>query len=242
MSNLIDLTGKTFGNLVVIEKDNKKSSTGSYWICQCSCGNIKSIRSAHLRNGSIQSCGCLRKQILSNLKVKDLTGQRFGNLTVLMRSSNKTSDGRIKWICLCDCGNTTEVLGKDLKSYHTISCGCIHRSTGEILIEQILQQNNISYISQYRFLDFNKRIYDFAILDKSNKVIQLIEYDGEQHFKEIDFFKETLKERQKRDEEKNLYAEEHQIPLVRIPYTLKNKISLDLILTEEVKKIWITTI
>ena len=61
MSKLIDLTGQKFGKLLVISKDiTKKTNSGSYWVCKCDCGKIKSIKSSSLRRGEIQSCGCLR--------------------------------------------------------------------------------------------------------------------------------------------------------------------------------------
>lgn len=54
MSKLIDLTGQKFGKLTVLKKDeNRKTNCGSYWICQCECGNIKSVRSSSLRRGEI---------------------------------------------------------------------------------------------------------------------------------------------------------------------------------------------
>jgi hypothetical protein len=46
MAKLIDLTNQIFGKLRVIEKDNSKlTKTGSYWLCQCECGNYESVRS-----------------------------------------------------------------------------------------------------------------------------------------------------------------------------------------------------
>ena len=60
-------------------------------------------------------------------KFIDLTGQRFGNLTVIKKSDNKSNTGMIKWVCRCDCGNITEVTGGNLKSGHSKSCGCSHR-------------------------------------------------------------------------------------------------------------------
>jgi len=57
----------------------------------------------------------------------DLTGQRFGRLTVLgIASYNKETYTR-KWSCLCDCGKTTEVDGRHLRNGHTQSCGCLGR-------------------------------------------------------------------------------------------------------------------
>lgn len=56
-----DLTGQKFGRLTVIGL--KESHTRKkYWICQCECGNIKTVRSDSLQSGAIRSCGCLKKE------------------------------------------------------------------------------------------------------------------------------------------------------------------------------------
>lgn len=55
----------------------------------------------------------------------DLTGQRFGKLTVLGRSDKKWKDGKLRWLCRCDCGNERLVAGTHLATGHTTSCGCV---------------------------------------------------------------------------------------------------------------------
>ena len=62
----------------------------------------------------------------------DLTGQRFGRLTV---DSAAHTDSRQEqfWLCRCDCGRETVVSGYKLRSGHTKSCGCLqkeHRAEG----------------------------------------------------------------------------------------------------------------
>ena len=60
----------------------------------------------------------------------DLTGQKFGRLTVLAEAEPYISPKGVKLIrykCLCDCGNTTVVSGNLLKRGHTTSCGCFHK-------------------------------------------------------------------------------------------------------------------
>ena len=52
----------------------------------------------------------------------DLTGQRFGRLTVIGRSEEKRS----YWNCRCDCGNEKDVRSDNLKSGYISSCGCYH--------------------------------------------------------------------------------------------------------------------
>lgn len=52
----------------------------------------------------------------------DLTNKKFGKLTVIERVNKKKNVAH--WRCLCDCGNETVVIGRDLRSGHTKSCGC----------------------------------------------------------------------------------------------------------------------
>lgn len=55
-----DLTGQRFGKLLVLEKDTSIINNKRIrWICQCDCGNIKSIVGTSLKKGSTQSCGCI---------------------------------------------------------------------------------------------------------------------------------------------------------------------------------------
>lgn len=57
-------------------------------------------------------------------KLVDLTGKKFNMLTVISRAEN-TKEGITRWVCLCDCGNTTIVRGHNLKSNAVKSCGCL---------------------------------------------------------------------------------------------------------------------
>lgn len=51
----------------------------------------------------------------------DLTGQKFGKLTVIKRDTTRKT---VMWLCKCDCGNVKSVRPYDLKSGATKSCGC----------------------------------------------------------------------------------------------------------------------
>ena len=53
----------------------------------------------------------------------NLSGLRFGKLTVISRGEN-TTDNKAQWLCQCDCGNTKLVRAAHLRSGATISCGC----------------------------------------------------------------------------------------------------------------------
>lgn len=239
---IIDLTGQRFGRLTVLKKDeNRITNCGSYWICQCDCGKIKSCRSSSLRRGEIISCGCFRMEHTMQTKeelglILNLTGQQFGLLTVLSKDPIRTKSGAVKWICKCTCGNIISVSGQNLTrkdENRTISCGCAHKSSGEIYIENLLNINNIKFKSQFIFPDIKKYRYDFAILDKNYNPIRLIEFDGEGHFLEVEHWKSSLKERQQRDKEKNQYALSHNIPLVRIPYWERDNITLEMIMGDQ---------
>lgn len=56
-------------------------------------------------------------------KFVDLTGQKFGRLTVIKRVENKGRNAC--WLCKCECGNEKIIRGDSLKSGHTMSCGCL---------------------------------------------------------------------------------------------------------------------
>jgi hypothetical protein len=55
MSPLIEMVGKKFGKLTVIERVNGHASK---WLCRCDCGNNKVVFGGNLRRGHTQSCGC----------------------------------------------------------------------------------------------------------------------------------------------------------------------------------------
>lgn len=72
----------------------------------------------------------------------DLTGQKFGRLTVIERVEN-AKDGQACWLCQCECGNTKIVRAGDLRRRNTKSCGCIKR-------EQSIQQLTIHGLAHTR--------------------------------------------------------------------------------------------
>ena len=63
---VLDLTGKTFGNLLVVEKDLNNTTNRSKWLCKCICGNTLSVRSNSLKTGNTKSCDCVGKEKIIN--------------------------------------------------------------------------------------------------------------------------------------------------------------------------------
>lgn len=128
----IDLIGQRFNFLTVIEEAEPiiNSSGRRYiaWKCQCDCGNTVIVRTDYLRNGHTKSCGCLAGRT-------NITGERFGRLTVLSYS------GGGKYLCLCDCGKETIVNTYNLKNGTTKSCGCLQKEkTSEASLKSLLGQ------------------------------------------------------------------------------------------------------
>ena len=217
MSKVIDLKGQKFGRLTVLER---APSTGGQaeWICECECGNIKKVKSQHLRNGMIISCGCFNKEVISKARTVNLKGKRYGKLTVVEYVGSK--NGRAVWKCKCDCGNTVNVYSSYLRTGDTKSCGCV-MSYREVRIERYLKEHKVLYKRQFTFPDLRGKKYplrfDFAIFNKDASLRCLIEYQGEQHFNNIfklpaEIYEQTLE----RDRLKKDYCLLHNIALFEL--------------------------
>jgi hypothetical protein len=77
---------------------------------------------------------------------KDLTGQKFGRLTVNSLYSVRVFDAihrENEWLCQCECGNETKVLSSHLTSGHTRSCGCLMRETSSVNIKEYKKTKRI---------------------------------------------------------------------------------------------------
>jgi hypothetical protein len=62
------------------------------------------------------------------MKARDLTGAVFGRLTVVRLHSHKrfpSGSTMNLWLCRCACGAERVVLGSNMRSGHTTSCGCL---------------------------------------------------------------------------------------------------------------------
>ena len=61
MSKFIDITGKKFNKLTVVERLQNDVGGIPVWLCMCECGNFTRVRGKNLKNGSVKSCGCILK-------------------------------------------------------------------------------------------------------------------------------------------------------------------------------------
>lgn len=186
-----DLTGMKFNNLTVIERVYRDVPyAATFWRCKCDCGNETVVNAYRLVHGITHSCGCYARKRSSETRLQDLTGQQFGEWTVLERGEDYVcpSNGAhcIRWKCRCSCGTERLVFATVLKSGSSQSCGCKRESRGEARVAEMLDTYEIDYVREYSFKDL-KSIkngllrFDFAIF-KNNTLQYLIEYQGIQHY------------------------------------------------------------
>ena len=232
-----DMTGKRFGKLTVLYRYAINSTGGqAQWVCQCDCGNISTPRGAGLRNGTTTtSCGCLTYENASKANKSNLVGKHFGKLTVI-EDTGKRIRHRVIWKCKCkcECGKYVERSTDTLNQGDSVSCGHCNQSIGAFKIEQILKENHIQYEKEKTYPNLTGKRgmpyrYDFYLPEYN----RLIEFDGIQHYKEREIFKDTLEQIQERDLIKNQYALKNDITLVRVPYWKQNTITLDTLLKDK---------
>ena len=221
MGRIKDLTNQRFGKLTVLEITDERKNRQVVWKCQCDCGKITYVVGQALRTNHTTSCGCSRKDCKN---VKNLIGQRFSKLIVVERAGSNDSQEAL-WKCKCDCGNERICSSKQLKRMEIRSCTQCknYASKGEEVVANLLIQHGINFIREYTFKDllskngYNLR-FDFGVVNDFGELIQLIEYDGSQHFKPMEKFggETSFKDLQERDQLKNNYCIKNNIPLVRI--------------------------
>lgn len=156
-----DLIGNRYGRLIVV-----KYVKGGKWQCLCDCGNIVVTTTTSLKSGHTHSCGCYAKDRAHEHNFKDITGRKFGKLTVLEFSKHEGK--RYFWRCRCDCGKELDVEKSNLFGGQQ-SCGCL----------DISHNGSIGEKEVYEFM--------FEVTGKSSIKSKIL--DG----KEIDIYYEHLK-------------------------------------------------
>lgn len=202
----VDLRWQRFGMLIPIEYIK-----GGFWRCICDCGRETVVDTRMLMNGHTRSCGCKRYE---SKNVYDMNGYEDENIKVISREGQIGDTA--SWLCLCKhCGREFVTKGASIRNGATKSCGCTH-SGFERKIIQILLENNVEFDCQYSFPDLvgvKGRLlrFDFAIF-KNGKVVELIEYNGPQHYKKIPgYWGEYYDTTVEHDRRKKEYCETHGI-------------------------------
>ena len=226
-----DFTGMVFGRLTVIEMlYGYNDGTQTYCRCICDCGGETIVCVSNLLAGRTSSCGCLEEgSRYGRIHHTDISGQCFGHLTVIEKADYKGANGGIIWKCICDCGNITYASYTELVLGRKVTCGCSKYSKMELFIHDLLTELEIPHIPQARFKECRNIFplpFDFYLYEHNI----LIEYDGAQHTRPVDFFggEKHYKRRVCNDNIKNEYCKAYNIKLIRLPHTLT---------TEQIKEI-----
>jgi hypothetical protein len=111
MSRLVDLTGKRFGRLFVIERMGNQS-IHAYWKCRCDCGTEKAICSTNLIRKRQISCGCLKKERTSEMGINN---RKHGHCS--------SKNGKVNWskTYITWCGMIKRC--RDIKNHNYLSYG-----------------------------------------------------------------------------------------------------------------------
>ena len=119
-----DYSNQLISNFLVlyrIEQPIEYTTRDTYWIGQCqSCKQYKILTGQVLRRGKIQ-CDCEH----------DLTGKKFGRLTVQYYTGKTTKNRQKIWHCKCECGNEKNIDAWTLTSGQSKSCGCYQKEIAQ---------------------------------------------------------------------------------------------------------------
>ena len=211
--NVRDMTGQHFGRWTVLSRAGSNKFRAALWNCKCACGNTGVVSGATLRRGDSLSCGCLKMEHL--IIDRNLTGMKFGLLTVIDRAPDEIMYGRNNkmWNCKCACGNICVKRESDLLGSSVRSCGCIGRSGNERFFHDLLDECGISFSTEKTYPDLvgetGKPLrYDFYLHICGGVLIEL---HGMQHYSQVDFFQYDFQKEKAYDVLKENYAQSHGI-------------------------------
>lgn len=157
-----DLTNQTFHILTVLGYTGKKNKyRETIYLCKCRCGNFTELSSKSLISGNTRSCGCLgllTKHANSLCLANDITGQKFGKLTVLKQTfdhlGKRLVRRRARFLCKCECGNEKIFVGNDLLNGKVKACGCVKKEVLKKMNENFKKQKAICKVCKK---EFNKK-------------------------------------------------------------------------------------
>lgn len=146
-------------------------------------------------------------------KVKDLTGDEYSVLGTYTKSIEKVKMKHNK------CGNIFYMAPNHFVNKHE-RCPYCKNSHGEVLVAQVLK-------NEYHLIEGENYIHGYVLPSKLRLDFYLpnyqiaIEYDGLQHYKPISLYggEKQFRIQQERDKRKEKWCEDHDINLIRIPYT-----------------------
>lgn len=230
------LEGQRFGRWTVIRRGEDRFNKRRFkrWLCVCDCGEKENVDEQSLLRGKSTSCGCYRAEKAveaANLLADDLRGQRFGLWTAVERAGTAYYPGggqTIQWLCKCDCGIERVVLATALRTGDSQSCGCATGSRMEAHVRIFCDDLGLDYATQRTFKDLRgsggrRLAFDFQIMTDHGPV--LVECQGEQHFRAVEWFGGEAKfvEQVANDQAKRDYAQARDMPLVEIHFSVNTE-------------------
>lgn len=103
----------------------------------------------------------------------DLTGNKYGRLTVLGDDGTRAKSGKVLWHCLCECGNTTYVRADHLKNGSVSSCGCLNKNKKHERFKDLAGSETDSFQIVDRAYSKNQRVYWNCICKHCGNHIEL---------------------------------------------------------------------
>lgn len=116
---------------------------GSTWEAVCEkCGLTRTYKTANIKVVGPNSgrCTCTASGIVP--------GEKYGRLTVLHRDLSRAGEGRVAWVCECECGNQLSVISKSLKDGNTRSCGCLNNELRVERIQKLLETQRVDLVGE----------------------------------------------------------------------------------------------
>lgn len=216
-----DYAGIRVGKLTVIKPTGGYIGNSREWECKCDCGELRYLSTRDIVTKHAKMCTKCSKFESRNRYTVDISGNRYGSLVVMSRDYSIKRDNRAYWICVCDCGATVSIQGKDLRAGKIESCGCV-KSRGENKISEYLDNLGLQHIRQHTFddcRDVRPLRFDFYV----PALNMCIEYDGAHHFYPVDYagFGEDWAEEEHvrtklHDSIKDEYCSNNGIKMVRV--------------------------
>jgi hypothetical protein len=134
MGKRIEMEGRVFGRLVVIDVHSLAADGTRMYQCLCECGGYRVVRGTTLRKGITKSCGCLQRS--GGVDHEALRASRaalfatrsarlWGRLAPLSQRFDELAEEW--WLCRCECGVTREFRKRDVMAGCSRSCGCLRR-------------------------------------------------------------------------------------------------------------------
>lgn len=229
LNNFINISNKIHNNKYNYSKVIYKNNRSKIIIICPIHGEFEQLPVNHSRGHGCSKCGA---KIVGDINAIPKLGEslldKFPDLCKEWSKNNSKqpneycfySHEKLEWKC-----NKCQKFWTSKICHRIYSNGCpfCSASKGENKIQEFLLKNNIQHKIEYRISNCkNKRPlpFDFAIFDKNNNLLGLIEYNGEQHYIQPTgrWKKFNLASQQNKDKIKKTFCNKEKIKLLIISY------------------------